>query len=151
MDMKITRGTTPTLNFILPFDYNMDDIRLTFRQNGEIIKQYEKDDMVITPILTETENSNITDENYGDGFSSNDYDAERLESKDDNNEVYCNCSIIMSQEDTLSFGFYPAAEKNIAISQFKILIGGEVYVSDPVNFRVYGDLDGNIIGEGNEE
>ena len=63
--MKITRGTTPTLNFILPFDYNMDDIRLTFRQNGEIIKQYEKDDMVITPILTETENSDITDENYG--------------------------------------------------------------------------------------
>ena len=53
----------------------------------------------------------------------------------------------MSQEDTLSFGFYPAAEKNIAISQFKILIDGEVYVSDPVNFRVYGDLDGEIIGE----
>ena len=149
--MKITRGTTPTLNFILPFDYNMDDIRLTFRQNGEIIKQYEKDDMVITPILTETENSNITDENYGDGFSSNDYDVEYLEPKEDNNEVYCNCSIVMSQEDTLSFLFHPAAEKNIAISQFKILIGDEVYVSDPVNFRIYGDLDGNIIGGKNEK
>ena len=147
MDLKITRGTTPTLNFILPFSYDVDDIRLTFKQNGETIRQYGKDEMVITPILTETENSDVTDENHGDEFSSNDYDAEQPESEEDNNEVCCNCSVTMSQEDTLSFGFYPAAEKNIAISQFKILIGGEVYVSDPVNFRVYGDLDGEIIGE----
>ena len=146
MDMKITRGTTPTLNFILPFSYDVDDIKLTFMQNGEIIKQYGKSDMTITPILTETENSDIVDENYGDEFSSNDYDAEYSEPGEDENEVYCNCSIVMSQEDTLSFDFYPAAEKNIAISQFKILIGDEVYVSDPVNFRIYGDLDGNIIG-----
>ena len=147
MDMKITRGTTPTFNFILPFSYDVDDIRLTFKQNGETIRQYGKDDIIITPILTETENSDITDENHGDESSSNDYDTEHQEPKEDNNGVYCNCSIAMSQEDTLSFGFYPAAEKNIAISQFKILIGGEVYVSDPVNFRVYGDLDGEIIGE----
>ena len=146
MDMKITRGTTPTFNFILPFSYDVDDIRLTFMQNGQIIKQYGKDDMVITPILTETENSDIVDENYGDEFISNDYDAEYPEPGEDENEVYCNCSIVMSQEDTLSFLFYPAAEKNIAISQFKILIDNEVYVSDPVNFRIYGDLDGNIIG-----
>ena len=146
MDMKITRGTTPTFNFILPFSYDVDDIRLTFMQNGQIIKQYGKDDMTITPILTETENSDIVDENYGDEFISNDYDTEYPESGEDENEVYCNCSIIMSQEDTLSFLFYPAAEKNIAISQFKILIDDEVYVSDPVNFRIYGDLDGNIIG-----
>lgn len=147
MDMKITRGTTPTFNFILPFSYDMDDIRLTFMQNGQTIKQYGKGDMTITPILTETENSDIVDENYGDEFSSNDYDAEYPGPEEDENEVYCNCSITMSQEDTLSFNFYPAAEKNIAISQFKILIGNEVYVSDPVNFRIYGDLDGNIIGE----
>lgn len=147
MDMKITRGTTPTFNFILPFSYDVDDIRLTFTQNGQIIKQYGKDDITITPILTETENSDIVDENYGDEFSSNDYDAEYPESGKDKNEAYCNCSIVMSQEDTLSFLFHPAAEKNIAISQFKILIGDEVYVSDPVNFRIYGDLDGEIIGE----
>ena len=146
MDMKITRGTTPTFNFILPFSYDMDDIRLTFMQNGRVIKRYESVDMTITPVLTETENSDITDENYGDEFSSNDYDTEYPEPEEDENEAYCNCSITMSQEDTLSFGFYPAAEKNIAISQFKILIGNEVYVSDPVNFRIYGDLDGNIIG-----
>lgn len=146
MDMKITRGTTPTFNFILPFSYDVDDIRLTFMQNGQIIKQYGKDDMTITPILTETENSDIVDENYGDEFISNDYDTEYPEPEEDENEVYCNCSIVMSQEDTLSFLFYPAAEKNIAISQFKILINNEVYVSDPVNFRIYGDLDGNIIG-----
>ena len=78
MDLKITRGTTPTLNFILPFSYDVDDIRLTFKQNGETIRQYGKDDLVITPILTETENSDITDENYGDEFSSNDYNAEQL-------------------------------------------------------------------------
>lgn len=148
MDMKITRGTTPTFNFILPFSYDVDDIRLTFTQNGQIIKQYRKDDMTITPILTETENSDIVDENYGDEFISNDYDAEYPEPGEDENEIYCNCSIVMSQEDTLSFLFYPAAEKNIAISQFKILIDDEVYVSDPVNFRIYGDLDGNIIGGG---
>ena len=146
MDMKITRGTTPTFNFILPFSYDMDEIKLTFMQNGQTIKQYNKDDMTITPVLTETENSDIVDENYGDEFSSNDYDAEYPKPGEDENEAYCNCSITMSQEDTLSFLFYPAAEKNIAISQFKILIDDEVYVSDPVNFRIYGDLDGNIIG-----
>ena len=80
MDMKITRGTTPTFNFILPFSYDVDDIRLTFMQNGQIIKQYGKDDMTITPILTETENSDIVDENYGDEFISNDYDTEYPES-----------------------------------------------------------------------
>lgn len=146
MDMKITRGTTPTFNFILPFSYDVDDIRLTFTQNGELIKQYGKSDMVITPILTETENSDIVDENHGDEFISNDYDIEYPEPGEDENEAYCNCSIVMSQEDTLSFHFHPAAEKNIAVSQFKILIDNEVYVSDPVNFRIYGDLDGKLIG-----
>lgn len=151
MDMRITRGTTPTFNFILPFSSEMDNIILTFTQNGEKIRQYEKSEMTITPILTETENSDITDENSGDEFISNNIDVEYPDPEEDENEVYCNCSIMMSQEDTLSFIFYPAAEKNIAVSQFKILVNNEVFVSDPVNFRIMGDLDGNIIGPSGQE
>lgn len=151
MDMKIVRGTTPTFNFILPFTSEMDNVILTFTQNGEVIRQYKKGEMTITPILTETENSGITDKNEGDEFISNNSDSEYSESEADENEVYCNCSIVMSQEDTLSFVFYPAEEKNIAVSQFKILIDNEVFVSDPVNFRIYGDLDGNIIAPSGQE
>lgn len=151
MDMKIIRGTTPTFNFILPFTSEMDNVILTFTQNGEIIRQYKKGEMTITPILTETENSDITDENSDDEFISNDANVEYPDPEEDKNEVYCNCSIVMSQEDTLSFVFYPAEEKNIAVSQFKILINNEVFVSDPVNFRIYGDLDGNVIGPSGQE
>lgn len=151
MDMKIIRGTTPTFNFILPFTSEMDNVILTFTQNGEVIRQYKKGEMAITPILTETENSGIIDRNEGDEFISNNSDSEYSEPEADKNEVYCNCSIVMSQEDTLSFVFYPAEEKNIAVSQFKILINNEVFVSDPVNFRIYGDLDGNIISSLEQE
>ncbi len=139
MDMKIVRGTTPTFNFILPFSSEVDMVILTFMQNGEKINQFDRDRMVITPILTESENSDIIDNNKGDEFSSNDYDYSSEEASD---EVYCNCAITMTEEETLAFGFYPAAEKNIVYSQFKIVSGDEVFVSDPVNFRVYGDLDG---------
>lgn len=150
MDMKIVRGTTPTLNFILPFDLtsqtSSSNVILTFTQNGEKVVQYEKEDMEITPIITETENSDITDENHGDSFISNDYDVDESDypEPEEDEETYCNCAVVMSQEDTLAFHFYPAAEKNIAISQFKIVIGEEVFVSDPVNFRIYGDLDGEV-------
>lgn len=144
MNMKIVRGTTPTLNFILPFSSEVDQIILTFSQNGERIRQYTQDELDITPILTETENSSITDENNADEFISNDSESEYPDAEEDEGEVYCNCAVTMSEEDTLKFHFYPAAEKNIAISQFKIVSDDEVFVSDPVNFRIYGDLDGKI-------
>ena len=140
--MKIVRGTTPTFNFVLPFGADMDNILLTFTQNGEKIKQYGYSDMSIQPILTETENSDIVDENQGDEFASNNSDYEESEVEQ---ETYCNCSVTMSQEDTLAFHFYPVAKKNIAVSQFKIMVGNEVFESDPVNFRIYGDLDGKVM------
>ena len=151
MNMKIVRGTTPTLNFILPFGKDeMSEVILTFSQNGEKIIQYSGDDLTIEQVEIETENSIIIDENHGDGFISNDYDYEYDEYESDSEEepekeIYCNCSVHMKQEETLSFKFYPAAEKNIVVSQFKIVASDdEVYVSDPLNFRVYGDTDGQV-------
>ncbi len=116
MSMKIIRGTTPTLEFVLPFEKEkIQNVVLTFMQNGEKILSFEKDKMEVnTDELTE--------------------------------EGTCNCIVVLTEEDTLSFNFYPAAEKNIIHSQFKFYVevngGIEVFVSNVINFRVYGDLDG---------
>lgn len=143
MNMKLIRGTTPRLNFLLPFDSTaISQIYLTFMQNGERIVQYDMSQLDIEPVGTEMEDSSITDANHGDYLIVNDIDYNPGE--DQEQEVYCNCAIDMSEEDTLKFTFYPAAEKNIAYSQFKICTDSEVFVSDPINFRIYGDLDGKV-------
>lgn len=147
MKMKITRGTTPILNFVLPFNYTeVDNIYATFTQNGEKIIQLDNSEFEVSPLLTETENSDITDSNYGDSFPSNDINFEGFDVNEDEGKYYINCALRLTEEQTLGFTFWPAAEKNIAIVQFKVVVGEEVYVSDPVNFRIYGDLDGQVRG-----
>lgn len=147
MKMKITRGTTPILNFVLPFNYTeINSIYVTFTQNGEKIIQLDDSEFEVSPLLTETENSDITDVNYGDDFVSNNIDFEGFDVNEDEGEYYINCALHLTEEQTLGFTFWPAAEKNIAIVQFKVVVGEEVYISNPVNFRIYGDLDGEIRG-----
>ena len=52
----------------------------------------------------------------------------------------------MSQEDTLAFKFYPAAEKNLAVIQVRLLTkDGEAYASDPVTERIMGVLKNGVI------
>ena len=143
MDMKITRGTTPTLNFILPFSTSeINKIYFTFHQNGKLVFEKDNSELILVDINTSTENGFVIDENSDDEFSSNDAYQEEQEEQ----ESYCNCSIHLSQEDTLGFTFYAAAEKNIAYCQFRIVDKDEeAYASDPLNFRIYGVLrDGEI-------
>ena len=149
MRMKITRGTTPILNFVLPFNYEqIEGIYVTFSQNGERIIQLDNSEFDVFPLLTETENSDIIDTNLNDDFITNDINFDGLDINEDEEEFYINCALHLTQEQTLGFTFWPAAEKNIAIVQFKVLLNengsDEVYISDPVNFRVYGDLDGVV-------
>lgn len=141
MDMKVTRGTTPIFNFVLPFKAEeINNIELTFMQNGQEIFTKTKTDMVLTDIETETDNGFIEDENQGDDFSSND------EQEEPEKISYCNCSIHLAQEDTLGFTFYAAAEKNLAYCQFRLVDNnGEAYASNTMNFRIYGVLKDGVI------
>lgn len=151
MGMEIIRGTTPTLNFVLPFEVaSIAELKLTFMQNGEVVFTKGLGDVVLEDLALAVENSLIIDNNHGDSIDSNNSD---FEEEEEIIQTYSNCSIHLSQEDTLAFKFWPAAEKNIAYSQIRILdTSGEAYASDPLNFRIYGVLlDGQIGTGGNNE
>ena len=58
----------------------------------------------------------------------------------------CQLTVHLSQEDTLAFHFYPAAEKNIAVIQIRVLTtDGEAFASDPINERIFGVLKDGVI------
>lgn len=152
MEMEITRGTTPTLNFVLPFSSSViQELKITFLQNGKIIFTKGLPDVSLEEIDVDTENGFVTDQESDDSFSSNDahYEGSEVEEK----TAYTNCKIHLTQEDTLGFTFWPAAEKNIAYSQIRILdTNGEAYASNPLNFRIFGVLlDGKIGANEDEE
>ena len=127
----IYRGTTPYHSFLLPFSINdITNIYITYMQNNEVIFEKTLSDVVFSTI-DDTENSSIIDENNGDSISSNNDEIETSE--------VCQATVHLTQEDTLGFKFWPAAEKNIAVIQIRILDkDGEAYASDYINERVYG-------------
>ena len=143
----ITRGTTPYHSFILPLSVSdIDEIYITYLQNNKVILEKGKADVDMVDINVETEDSFITDENKGDSFSSNDAD----QSAEEETENYSQVVAHLSQEDTLAFTFYPAAEKNIAVIQVRVLTtDGEAYASLPVRERIFGVLKDGVIGESN--
>lgn len=132
----IIRGTTPYHSFILP--YGVDQIKelwITYLQNEEII--LHKD---------------LTSEGVSLKELSNTYDNAHMEDYDEEDiELSCELTVHLSQEDTLSFYFYPAAKKNIAVIQVRILTtDDEAYASDPINERIFGVLKEGVIGDGQE-
>ena len=133
------RGTTPYHTFLLPMaSADIDTIYITYSQNGQIIVEKSNADITLVDVeqdLTEF----ITDTNTGDSFSSNDlYQVDE--------ESYCNATVHLTQEDTLGFKFYPAAEKNIAVIQIRVLgTNGEAYASDPIRERIYGVIKDGVI------
>lgn len=143
----ITRGTTPYHSFILPLSVSdIDEIYITYLQNNKVILEKGKADVDMVDINVETEDSFITDENKGDSFSSNDAD----QSAEEETENYSQVVAHLSQEDTLAFTFYPAAEKNIAVIQVRVLTtDGEAYASLPVKERIFGVLKDGVIGGDN--
>ena len=129
----IIRGTTPYHNFILPI--LVEDIKaiyVTYLQNDEV----------------------ILDKKFVDGEESSDFiianlkDLENasMEELSEEERESCQLTLHLSQEDTLAFHFYPAARKNIAVIQIRILTNDdEAFASMPINERIFGVLhDGEI-------
>ena len=132
----IIRGTTPYHNFILPILVeNIDAVYVTYLQNNEVIldKSNLKDEFEINNLI-DLENANV------EILTPEEQESSQL-------------TLHLSQEDTLKFHFYPAAKKNIAVIQIRILTkDGEAFASMPINERIFGVLhDGIIPDEGEDE
>lgn len=127
----IIRGTTPYHNFILPvLVEDIDAIYVTYLQNEEII----------------IDKSNLTDEMEITNLS--DLENASMEELSEEEQSSCQLTIHLTQEDTLKFHFYPAAKKNIAVIQIRILTtDGEAYASMPVNERIFGVFHDGVISD----
>ena len=79
------------------------------------------------------------------------YENASMEELTDEEKQSSQVVLHLTQEDTLKFKFYPAAEKNIAVIQVRILTSdGEAYASDPVTERVMGVIKDGVIGGSDE-
>ena len=129
----IVRGTTPYHTFIVPMQSeSISEIYITYLQNNEVVLDKDKTDVTIEDIVLDTENAEIDD----------------TELTEEEPEVVPTSQITLhlTQEDTLKFKFFPAAEKNIAVVQLRILDSdGEAYASDPVHERIFGVLKDGVI------
>ena len=131
----IIRGTTPYHNFILPvLAEDIKAIYVTYLQNEEVILnksliegEEESDDAFVLANLRDLENASM----------------EQLTEEERNS---CQLTLHLSQEDTLKFHFYPAARKNIAVIQIRILTtDDEAFASMPINERIFGVLLDGVI------
>ena len=131
----IIRGTTPYHNFILPIlAEDIKAIYVTYLQNNEVIldkslldgDESEHNDFIITN-LKDLENAN-------------------MEILTEEERESCQLTLHLTQEDTLKFHFYPAAKKNIAVIQIRILtMDDEAFASMPINERIFGVLHDGVI------
>lgn len=125
----IVRGTTPYHYFVLPISSaDISEIYITYMQNGQFLFEKDKDEITLRDVDL-SDNASMGDENEESEY-----------------EVYCQASVHLTQEDTLKFKFFPAAEKNIAWIQIRVLdTEGEAYAAEPVRERVYGILKNGVI------
>lgn len=126
----IIRGTTPYHNFILPILVeDIDTIWVSYCQNEDIVftKTELDESMTITNLVDMLENAS-------------------MEQLTEEEQQYSQLTIHLTQEETLKFHFYPAARKNIAVIQIRILTtDGEVYASEPVRERIFGVRPDDVI------
>ena len=124
----IIRGTTPYHNFILPIlAEDIKEVYVTYLQNKEVILDKGKEDVEINDLIDLYENASM----------------EELPEEVHNS---CQLTVHLTQEDTLSFHFYPAAKKNIAVIQIRILTADdEAFASMPINERIFGVLHDGVI------
>lgn len=134
----IVRGTTPYHSFILPLlAEDISEIYITYLQNGEVILDKGSANVTIDNVVDLLENASM----------------ENLTEEELNSSQV---TVHLSQEDTLKFTFYPAARKNIAVVQIRLLTtDGEAFASNPIRERIFGVLKDGVIGAveevGNEE
>lgn len=129
----IVRGTTPYHSFVLPLTSDqIDTLYITYMQNDEVIldKQLGEEGIEIEDSNFETENANV----------------ESLTDEDITPAPSSKVTVHLTQEETLAFTFYPAARKNIAVIQVRVLgTDGEAYASDPITERIFGVLKDGVI------
>ena len=132
----IIRGTTPYHSFILPvLVEDIDTIWVTYCQN-------KKEVFARTDIFNDerAEVDNLLDlyENASMG-----------EALTDEEKTWSQLTLHLTQEETLSFEFFPAARKNIAVIQVRILtVDGEAFASLPVLERIFGVRRDGVIDDG---
>lgn len=128
--IMITRGTTPYHSFLLPMkSEEISEIYITYLQNNVVVLDLTGERITIEDI-------------------SNEYENASMEETDEEVEDACEATVHLTQEETLLFKFYPAAEKNIAVIQIRILTTeGEAFASEPVHERIFGVLKEGVIGE----
>ena len=123
----IVRGTTPYHSFIIPLEpEQISELYVTYLQNNEVILDKSIADITIEPVEEELENASMEEP------------AEFT--------ISSQITLHLTQEDTLKFHFYSAAERNIAVIQVRVLTAdGEAYASDPVHERIFGVLKDGVI------
>lgn len=138
----IVRGTTPYHSFLVPMaPEKIDEVYVTYWQNKEVIFSKNKDDVSIELVEEETENTSIDE--IDDEVVNDDSDGMIVHEEEPS---VSQITLHLTQEDTLKFKFYPAAEKNVAVIQLRILdTDGEAYASDPVHERIFGILKDGVI------
>lgn len=131
----IIRGTTPYHNFILPIlAEDIKAIYVTYLQNNEVILDKSLLDG------DESEHNDFTIANLKDLENAN------MEILTEEERESCQLTLHLTQEDTLKFHFYPAAKKNIAVIQIRILtMDDEAFASMPINERIFGVLHDGVI------
>ena len=129
----IIRGTTPYHNFILPIlSEDIKDVYVTYLQNGQVVIDKGIDDVTITDFVDLYENAS-------------------MEELSEEEQSSCQLTFHLAQEDTLAFQFYPAARKNIAIIQIRLLTtDDEAYASEPIRERIFGVLHDGVIPDDNK-
>ena len=134
----IVRGTTPYHSFILPVLVDeIDVIWVTYCQNDEVIferSNLDSESMELVPFSEPMEVS------------------EDIPSEEPSEEITgSQLTLHLTQEETLGFTFYPAARKNTATIQIRILTtDGEAYASDPVKERIFGIRHEGVISHETE-
>ena len=141
----ITRGTTPYHSFVLPLSSEqIETLYITYLQNGQVVLDKGLEEIELHDLLLDTDESFITDTNKGDSLPENN------EIQDENEheiQPYSEATVHLTQEDTLAFKFWPAAEKNIAVIQVRaVTTDGEAYASEPFHERIFGVLKDGVIG-----
>lgn len=130
----ITRGTTPYHSFVLPLSLDsISELYITYLQNDEVIldKSLSDDSVSLIEVESNLENASM---------------EEILTEESEEKETQV--TVHLTQEDTLKFTFYPAAEKNIAVIQIRVLTSdGEAYASNPIQERIFGVLKDGVISE----
>ena len=134
----IIRGTTPYHNFILPIlAEDIKTIWITYCQNDDII--FER--------TSEVEDANMSITNFV-----NLYENASMEQLTEEEQQCSQLTLHLTQEETLKFHFYPAARKNIAVIQIRILTNDdEAYASEPIKERIFGVRHEGVIGEESKE